>query len=101
MEPWFQKQKEFHLNCICIQVGKIGFSAFLSVPGVGPEYLGVLMARRPESGQDEKRGCRANPRHRSVGSGTGTALGGKHCLGRCAPCKGSSVINYHTPGPEL
>lgn len=57
MERWLLKQKEFHLNCICIQVGKINSSAFPNVPRAGPGYRegAVLMTYHPhESDQDEK-----------------------------------------------
>lgn len=63
MERWLLKQKEFHLNCICIQVGKINSSAFPNVPRAGPGYQegAVLMTYHPhESDQDEKRGPGVN-----------------------------------------
>lgn len=49
MEQWLLKQKEFCLNCICIQMGDINSRAFLSEHArSGACVLGVLPPSIPK-----------------------------------------------------
>lgn len=104
MEQWLLKQKEFCLNCICIQMGDINSRAFpeRACQEWGPRAGGAAAFLPQESGQDEKRGLGVNPHSRSVSNSISDAPGGTRPRAECAPRKGARelIMGYRSSGPE-
>lgn len=84
----------FWNNCICIQMGKINFSAFPIAPGVGPAYLGVRTAVLPQerAARMKNEAAQQTLAVRLLAGARVWRWEGPVFGAGCASCRGSSVI---------